>query len=118
MTPGARRSTGSELVGVDRALVVDGLAERVDHAADQRFAHGHGHDLAGALDLIAFASARCSRRAAPRRPDLRRGSWRGPHAVRELDQLAGHDLVEAVDARDTVAERDDVPTSSTWMRCS
>ena len=28
------------------------------------------------------------------------------HAVRELDQLAGHDLLQAVDAGDAVAHRD------------
>jgi hypothetical protein len=54
MTPGAMRSTGRNLSVSDGALVVDGLAERVDHAADQRLADGHGHDLAGALDLVAF----------------------------------------------------------------
>ena len=54
MTPGARRSTGRNVVGLDGALVVDGLAERVDDAADQGLADGHRHDLAGALDLVAF----------------------------------------------------------------
>ncbi len=54
MTPGARRSNRNELVGVDRALVVDGLAERIDHAADHGVAHGHAHDAAGALDLVAL----------------------------------------------------------------
>ena len=35
-TPGAMRSIGRGLGGGDRALAVDRLAERVDHAADQR----------------------------------------------------------------------------------
>ena len=43
-----------ELRGVDGTLAVDGLAERIDHAADQRLAHRHAHDALGALDLVAF----------------------------------------------------------------
>src|SRR5208337_5164360 len=42
------------LVGVDRAFVINGLAERVDHSTDHRIAHRHAHDAAGALDLVAF----------------------------------------------------------------
>ena len=40
ITPGAMRSSGDELVGGDRALVVDGLAERIHHAADHGVADG------------------------------------------------------------------------------
>ena len=43
----------------DRALAVDGLAERVHHATEQRFAHRHVGDATGALDDIAFLHARC-----------------------------------------------------------
>ena len=45
---------GQRFRGGDRALVVDGLAQRVHHAADHRLAHRHGKNLAGALDLVAF----------------------------------------------------------------
>ena len=41
---GSETLDGEILVGVDGALVVDGLAERVDDAADHGFADGHGHD--------------------------------------------------------------------------
>ena len=37
---------GAEVLGGDGALAVDGLAERVDHAADHVVAHGDGHDAA------------------------------------------------------------------------
>ena len=43
-----------ELRGVDRALAVDRLAERVHHAADHRLADRDRHDAAGALHLVAF----------------------------------------------------------------
>ena len=42
------------LVGRDRALAVDRLAERVDDAADQRIADRDGGDLTGAADLVAL----------------------------------------------------------------
>ena len=48
---GSETLDGEELVGVDGTLVVDGLAEGVDDAADHGFADWDRHDLAGALDL-------------------------------------------------------------------
>ena len=41
-------------VGRDGAFVVDGLAERIDHAADHVVADRDAHDASGALDLVAF----------------------------------------------------------------
>src|SRR6185369_2672563 len=40
---------------VDRSLVVDRLAESVDHAAYHRLAYRHRHNRARTLNLIAFA---------------------------------------------------------------
>ncbi len=108
MTPGAMRSTGRVSAGVGRVrLVVDGCPERVEHAADELLADGHGHDLAGALDLVAFLEL--AEVAEDDGADLGLVEVHGEagDAVRELDELAGHDLVEAVDAGDAVAERDD-----------
>ncbi len=104
---GSEPLDGQELVGVDGALVVDGLAERVDDAADHGFADGHGHDLAGALDGVAFADLGVV--AEEHGADLVFVEVHGEagYAVGKLDELAGHDLVQAVDARDTVAEGDD-----------
>src|SRR5690606_4086787 len=42
------------LGGLDRALAVDRVAERIDHAAEQALAYGHVHDGARALDAVAF----------------------------------------------------------------
>src|SRR5205823_12026877 len=42
------------LVGLDRALAVDRVAERVDDAAEQTLADRRVHDGAGALDGLAF----------------------------------------------------------------
>src|SRR5262249_30736942 len=96
-----------EFFGIDRAFVVDGLAESIHDAADQRFTNGHGHDATGALGLVAFfdlgvvAHEHCA--------DLVFFQVHGDagDVVSEVDHLAGHDLVEPVDAGDAVAERDD-----------
>ena len=62
MTPGAMRSTGRVFVGVDRALVVERPAERVDDAAEQRLADRHLDDAAGGLDRVAFLDRAWRRR--------------------------------------------------------
>ena len=98
---------GQRLGGVDRALVVDGLAEGVDHAADQPLAHGHGHDFAGALDLVALFDLGVV--AQQHGADLGLVEVHGEtrDAVGELDQFARHHLVQPVHAGDAVAQRDD-----------
>src|SRR5262249_47286002 len=45
---------GQGLGGLDRALAVDGLAERVDHAADELVAHRYLQEAAGRADLVAL----------------------------------------------------------------
>ncbi len=107
MTPGARRSTGRRCGVLMGPLSSMGCPKRVDDAADERFADGNVHDAAGALDLVAFADLGVI--AEQNDADLVLFEVHGEagDAVRELDELAGHALVEAVDARDAVAERDD-----------
>ena len=46
ITPGATFSMTSDLLGVDRALAVDRLPERIDDAADQLGADRHREDAA------------------------------------------------------------------------
>ena len=91
-TPGRQPLDRRELLRGDRALAVDGLAERVDHAAEHLFADRHRDDPPGALDRIAFLDlavlaeqhaadavllevrARCRRRRAGTRASRR--PWR------------------------------------------
>ena len=99
------RSMALKTVGFDRALAVDRLTQRVDHAADHGFAHRNRHDAAGAADLVAFLDARVF--AEQHGADLvffqvQRDAG---NAALELDQFAGHDVFKAVDAGDTVAHR-------------
>ena len=104
-TPGAMRFDRARLAGGDGAFAVDGLAQRVHHAADHGLAHRHGHDAAGAADLVAFLDFLIF--AQQHRAHLVFFQVQGDagDAVRELDQLAGHDVFQAVNARDAVAHR-------------
>ncbi len=91
-----------------RALAVDGIAERVDDAAQQALADRHVDDGAGALHRIAFADAGIV--AEDHDADIV-GLEVERHAlgaVAELDHFAGLDLVEPIDARDAVADRQDL----------
>ena len=108
MMPGAWTSMRRVCVGVDRALAVDGLAERVDHAAQQRVADGDRLDPAGRLDDLLLLELVDARRGRRRRSSPRRGSARGPsvpssNSSSSLTAGAG----QAGHARDAVADLDD-----------
>ena len=94
------------LVGHDRALAVDRIAEGIDHAAEQALADRNVDDGAGALDLVAFLDLGV--RAEDHDADVVgfEVERHALNAVRELDHLAGLDLVEAVDAGDAVTHRE------------
>ena len=70
-----------------------------------RFAHRNRHDAAGAANLVAFLDARVF--AQQHRADLIffQVQRDARNAALELDQLAGHDVFQAVNARDAVAHR-------------
>ncbi len=103
---GRQAFDGVELGAGDGAFVVDGLAEGVDHPADQRFAHRHGHDAAGAPHFVAFLDL--VRFAQQHGADLVFFQVHGDarDVMRELDQLSGHHLFQAVDTGDAIAHRD------------
>ena len=88
---------------VDRALAVDRLAERVDDAAEQRLADRHLGDAAGAPDLVALADLLRLAEDGGADVVLFEVEHQAVDVVRELQQLAGGGLVEAVDAGDAVA---------------
>ena len=96
-----------ELLGRDRALAVDRLAERVDDAAEHLFADRHRDDAAGALDRVAFLDLGVLAEQHGADAVLFEVQRDAEHAVRELEHLAGHGALAAVHARDAVAERDD-----------
>src|SRR5262249_24072593 len=86
-------------------LTVDGIAERVDHAAEQALADRHVHDGARALDGLPFLDLAVL--AEDHDADIvgLEIERHAAHAVLELDHLAGLDIVQAVDAGDAVADR-------------
>ena len=90
---------------LDRALAVDRVAERVDDATEQALADRNVDDGAGALDARTFGDLGV--RAEDHDTDVVGFEVEGHAlgAVVELDHLAGLDVVEAVDARDAVADR-------------
>src|SRR3984893_12858118 len=89
----------------DRALVVDRIAERIDDAAEQALADRYVHDGAGALDDLAFLDLAVL--AEDDDADIVgfEIERHAAYAVLELDHLAGLHIVEAVDARNAVADR-------------
>ena len=70
-------------------------------------AHRHGENLAGALDLVAFAELGVVAQDDGAHLVFFKREGEAGDAVREGEQLAGHDLVEAVEAGDAVAEGGD-----------
>ena len=95
-----------ELGGDDRTLVVDGLTEGVDHAADEGVADRHAHDSAGALDLVAFLDFGGFTEQHGADLILFEVHGQARNAVGEGEQFASHDLVQAMNAGDAVANGD------------
>src|SRR6202045_2340718 len=91
------------LVGLDRALAVDRIAERVDDAAEQALADRGIDDGAGALDGLAFLDLAVG--AEDHDADVvgLEVQRHAAGAVLELDHFPRLDVVEAVDAGNAVA---------------
>src|SRR4051794_18330730 len=92
------------LVGLDRTLAVDRVAERVDDAAEQALADRRVDDGAGALDGLAFLDLAVG--AEDHDADVVgfEVQRHAAGAVLELDHFTGLDVVEAVDAGNAVAD--------------
>ncbi len=92
--------------GRHRSLAVDGLAEGVHDPAHQGIAHGNGHDALRPLGLVPLLDeVGVSQEHGPDRVFLE-VQGQGHDPVGKLEQLAGHALVEAVNAGDPVARRE------------
>ncbi len=95
-----------ELRGRDRPLAVDRKTERVDDAADQRLADRHLGDPVGALDRVAFLDRAVLAEKHGADLVLLEVEHHADDVAGELQQLAGHRLLEPVHARDAVADLD------------
>src|SRR5262249_6215632 len=96
-----------ELGGVDRALVVDRTAEGVHDAPDQRGTDGNLDDAPRPADFLSFPDL--LRLAEEHDADLVLFEVQGEaeDVVAEVHELSRHHLVQPVDARDAIADRQD-----------
>src|SRR5262249_30164177 len=98
------------LVGDDRPLVVERVAQWIDDAADEGVTDRHAQqraeraDLVALLDVLVVAEDDDADRRLFEVERLPLDAGAG-----ELDHLAGHDAGQAVDARDAVADLEDAP---------
>ena len=92
---------------LDGALAVDGTAERVDDASDHGLADRHLHDLARALYLVALFDFRVAAEDNGADIVLLKVQDQTVNIMTEIEQLAAHGLLEAVNMRDAVADFDD-----------
>jgi hypothetical protein len=97
----------------DRALAVDGLAERVHDATEEPGAGRHLDDPAGAAHGVVLLDELCL--AHQHRAHLvlveveRHAHHHVPAFAHELEQLAGHGVLQTIHASDAVTELDDGP---------
>src|ERR1700730_17186706 len=73
--------------GATRSLAVNGLAERIHHAADHLIAHWNRHDAAGALHLVAFLDDGVIAEQNGSHLVFFQVHCDAGHSVRKLDQL-------------------------------
>src|SRR5262249_22223716 len=95
------------LLGDNRTLSVDRLTERVDDATQQLVADGHRDDTTRPLDWIAFLDFLELAQQHGADALLFEVERDAEHAMRELEHLTRHGVLDAVHARDAVAYRDD-----------
>jgi hypothetical protein len=96
MMPGA-------LISMRRRCGVSIGPLRVHHAPHQRFAHRHVGDAARALDRVAFLDVARLAEDRDAYVVLLEVEHHAVDAAGEFHQLARHDALKAVDARDAVA---------------
>ena len=106
--PGASASTGSRLVGLDRTLAVERIAQGVDHAPQKRWPDLGADDLAGAQDAFADGDAL----ARPEQDDAEAAGLEVEHdaldAAGEAQQLVGERAFEAGHDGDAVRDLGDL----------
>ena len=88
----------AEFIGKDRPFAIRRAAQRVNHAAHHGLAHRHGHDPVGALDDVAFLDLRVIAQQHGAHLVFFQVQGQARHVVRQFQQLAGHDAIEAVNA--------------------
>ena len=109
MMPGASRSMGSELVEAMGPLSSMGWPSAFTTRPIMPSPTGTLKNRAGALDLVAFAQLGVVAQNHRAHRILFQAQRQSGNAVRKAEQLAGHHLVQAVQAGNAVAQRGDGP---------
>jgi hypothetical protein len=98
-------------LGDDLAFAVDGVSERVDHAAEQRFADGHRRDATRPPDLLTFFDVGIGAEDDDADVVLFEVERDALQAVLKFDEfrlLDGFEAVHACDARADLDDRSDL----------
>ncbi len=95
------------LAGADVALAVEGDAQRVDDAADEFVTDGHFEESTGRLDAVAFLELEVVAVDDGTDGVFFEVEDLADDAAFELEEFAGHGILEAVDAGDAVTDFDD-----------
>src|SRR3984893_850597 len=96
------------LFRMNRALAIDRIPQRVDDAAEQPFANRNIDNCAVPFDRLAFLDVAVGTENDNADVVAFKVQGHAAHAVLELDHFAGLDVVEAIDAGDTIPDREDL----------
>ena len=105
MTPGAWSFQGTASGGLDRSQVINRLAQRVNHAAQEGVANRNRKDLAGALNALAFGDAGEVAKDNDTNIAGIKVLGQAQSAVFEAKQLIGHDGGKTLHLGDAVTCR-------------
>ncbi len=95
----------ARLGGGDVTLAVDGATQRVDHTPEHGVADGNGSDLAGGFHRAAFLNPEALTHQHRTDVVVFEVESDAFGAVLEFEEFTGHGLLQAVDAGDAVAHR-------------
>ena len=85
-------------------LIIDRAAQRVHHAAEQRFAHRHGQQLAGRAHLLALGDARVITKDHRAHFGFFEVQRQAGHAAAKIQHLVHHRAGQAFDLGHTVTD--------------
>src|SRR5262249_1556362 len=92
-----------------RTLVVNGVAQGIQDAAYQCRTRRHRHDVPGAPDFVAFLHFRVVTKQHRAHLVFFQIHGDAGNIMAEVEQLAGHDFVQAVEAGNPAPQRDASP---------
>ena len=95
---------GAHFSGLNGSKTVDGLTQRVEHAAHNTVAHRHGEDLAGTFDRVAFLDAHVRTEQSHADVVFFEVEHHTHDAAGKFQQFHGHGVLHPIDTGDTVTD--------------